>query len=268
MRLARYNADRLGLVRNEQLIDVTEAAAAAAGGRGGPPAIGDLLIGALDIVSDRARELGKWGFVQLHANVLLRSPVAAPGRILVAPQVRSVRDSDLPGWHPGGPVAVGPGEGVRLADPEQRVSCAAGLALVVGSSIAEASRERALEAIAGYAVGLHAKPLGVGLPELSGGVASVTVLGPWLVTADEIEDPDGLCCRFRRDGDSDDAAPEVALSRDCRALVAGASRLQTLHPGDVLLACGPGPAVDASMGDTIACGISGIGEMRVAVHAG
>lgn len=246
MRLARYNADRLGLIRGAQIVDVTEALeAVGAPRRPAPP--GDGLAAALGVVADRVEAAGKSGFVQLHSSVTLRSPVANPTRIAVARA-----GSGAPGLSLRDPVPAGAGEGLALAAEAGPVACEAGLALVTGRTARDVAEDEALDCVAGYTIGL-----------LPAAQAGSPVLGPWLVSADEIADPESLRVRVGVNG----AGAAAERIGGCRRLVAAASRLWTLHPGDTIVAAAPGGPVPLRPGDRVACEIERIGVLEAAARA-
>ena len=88
MRLARFGDNRLGLVEgraeDECVRDVSAALDLLPAVRYPAPA-GDLLIANLDAVLERARSLAPAAPLVPLADVVLRSPVANPGKIVAAP---------------------------------------------------------------------------------------------------------------------------------------------------------------------------------------
>src|SRR5690606_23170340 len=112
-------------------------------------------------------------------DVRLLSPVANPPRIIAAGRPGSVLR-----WPTG---VLGAGEGDKLSLAGDRAVFEMSLAVIVGEKAENASAKDALEFVAGYCIGLS-----IGAVE-EHGIApspnSQTVLGPWLVTADEIPDP-------------------------------------------------------------------------------
>ena len=283
MKLARYNADKLGLVKNEQLIDVTEAGDEA-GDLRWPIPPGDRLVAALDRVCARVEEVRKWGFVQLHKSVSLKSPVANPTKVIGAPaNYRAQIDEVKAG--PGtsfettkttiedyglflkNPILVGPGEGIALPFANRRTDHQVELAMIIGKSAKNVPAADALDHVVGYAIGLDMTMRGKEDRSLRKAVDSFSVLGPWLVTADEIPDPDALSLKLSVNGSLRQDSSTAMQIFDCRKLIAYASRFYTLFPGDVILTGTPegvGPVVP---GDVMTCEIEGIGAMEVAVRA-
>jgi 2,4-diketo-3-deoxy-L-fuconate hydrolase len=97
-------------------------------------------------------------------------------------------------------------------------------------------------------------------------------MGPWLVTADEIRDPQRLGIWLevnrRRYQDSNTANMVFGVA----ALIAYVSRFMTLRPGDVISSGTPGgvglgqkPPVFLKPGDVMRLGIDGLGEQRLQV---
>src|SRR3954471_4028022 len=85
MRLARFGDNRLGLVDNDgEVRDVTAALDVLPAVRYPAPP-GDLLIANLDAVLGRARALAPASPVLALADLLLRSPVGNPGKVVAAP---------------------------------------------------------------------------------------------------------------------------------------------------------------------------------------
>ena len=97
-------------------------------------------------------------------------------------------------------------------------------------------------------------------------------LGPWLVTADEIDDPQNLDIWLKVNGHSRQQSSTKFMIFGVNALICYVSRFMSLHPGDVI-ASGTPPGVGLGMtpptyleaGDVITLGVSGLGEQRQTV---
>lgn len=282
MKLCRYNKDKLGLVENEQLIDVSEAFEAIPEARWPLPP-GDRLIANLDNIKAVVRPLRKWGFVQLHTSVDILSPVANPTKVIGAPanymdhveEARAdaginfggdVKTIDDYGLFLKGPVPVGPSEGVTLHFPDRRNDHEVELAMVIGREAKNVSRDDALDHVAGYAIGLDMTVRGPEDRSMRKAVDSYSVLGPWLVTADEIPDPDNLDFSLSVNGEMRQQSNTRHLIFDCRRLIEYASRFYTLYPGDVIMTGTPKGVGPVAPGDVMRCEIEGIGAMEVPVR--
>lgn len=94
-------------------------------------------------------------------------------------------------------------------------------------------------------------------------------LGPWLVTRDEIEDPQALDMWLDVNGERRQSGSTRTMVYGVAHLVSYLSQFFTLHPGDVI-STGTPPGVGLGMtpetylasGDVVALGISGLGEQR------
>jgi hypothetical protein len=84
MRLARFDDNRLGLVDGDCLRDVSPALDVLPAVRYPIPP-GDLLIAHLDAVLARARDIAPSSPLVPLSRVVLRSPVANPGKVVAAP---------------------------------------------------------------------------------------------------------------------------------------------------------------------------------------
>ena len=95
-----------------------------------------------------------------------------------------------------------------------------------------------------------------------------SVLGPWLVTRDEIADPGELDLWLQVNGADRQRTNTRHLIYGVPRLIEYASAQYTLYPGDIIMTGTPegvGPVVP---GDVIEAGIGGIGTLRVVVGGG
>ena len=93
------------------------------------------------------------------------------------------------------------------------------------------------------------------------------MLGPWLVTADEIPDPGLLELRLSVNGEVRQHSNTADLILGVAELIEYASSFYTLVPGDVILTGTPEGVGPIHPGDTITASIEQIGTMQVAVRA-
>ncbi len=283
MRLCRYNDDKLGLVKGDQLIDVTLALEAIPETRW-PRPHGDAMIAHLEAVQEGVLANRKNGYVQGVANVVLRSPVANPAKIIGAPanymdhvaearrdpginfgrETRTIEACGL--FLKANSSLAGAGEGIDLGGGGRRVDHEVEVAAIVGRTAKNVVRDEALDCVAGYAIGLDVTVRGVEDRSLRKSLDSFALLGPWMTTADEIDDPDDLGFRLAVNGETRQESNTRHLVFGFRRLIEYASRFYTLYPGDILMTgtpAGVGPLED---GDRIACEVDVIGRMEVEVR--
>ena len=285
MRLCRFDDDRLGLVEGGSVTDVTAALDVLPASRYPLPGW-DLLIEHLDAVRARVETLRATGQQLPRERVTLRSPVANPGKIIAAPvnyqkhldEVRS--DSQIHAGNVAHTITiqqagvflkansslVGPGDGVTLRKPERRTDHEVELAFVIGRRASRVSSADALQYVAGYAIGLDISIRGSEDRSLRKSADSYTVLGPWLVTADEVPDPGTLDLDISVNGQQRQKSNTKYLILGVPELIELASSFYTLYPGDVVLTGTPEGVSPIEAGDRIVATIAGIGSMQVHVH--
>lgn len=284
MKICRFNEDRLGVVEGDTVRDVTAALDVLKLHRYPLPNF-DPLIANLGRVMDEIRRIAPLASQLPLQGLQLLTPVANPGKIIGAP-VNYQKHLDEAradaGIHHQAAVEqiqkiglflkatsslVGSSHGVELQHLGRRNDHEAELAVVIGKVGRNIPRDRAFEYIAGYAIGLDMTARGPEERSLRKSIDSFTVVGPWLVTADEIADPGNLDFRLTVNGQQRQKANTSELILDIGELVEFASAFYTLHPGDIILTGTPegvGPVVP---GDRIDCEFEGIGRISVSVRS-
>ncbi|MEX1143352.1 MAG: fumarylacetoacetate hydrolase family protein [Anaerolineales bacterium] len=163
---------------------------------------------------------------------------------------------------------IGPGETILLPPQSQRVEHEAELAIVIGRRSRWLNPEDVKDAILGYCVAndVTARDLQRrdGQWTRGKGFDTFCPIGPWVETEFDPADAVISCSvsgELRQMGSTRDMVFPV------RMLVAYASSVMTLEPGDLLLTgtpAGVGPLVD---GDELVTSIEGLGELRNPVKA-
>ncbi|MFM0074429.1 fumarylacetoacetate hydrolase family protein [Paraburkholderia sediminicola] len=283
MRLCRFNQNRLGVVEDKLVFDVTSALDVLPQERW-PQPFGDALFRHWNLVLQAVRDVRPGAAAQSVTSVDFYAPVATPSKIVCAPvnylDHKNEADADPANFYQhlnkiqeaglflkSASALVGPTEGVRLRHLDRRNDHELELAVVIGQAANRVSREHALSHVAGYAIGLDMTVRGPEERSFRKSVDSFAVVGPWLVTADDLSDPSQLDIELTVNGEPRQKNNTRNLIVDVPGLIEMASRFYTLHPGDIILTgtpAGVGPVVP---GDTIEARIAGIGSMRVAVNA-
>ena len=277
MRIARFDNNRVGIVQGDAIRDVTGVLAQLPAHRHPFPRH-DALIANLDILQNATTVRT----VPLGGAALL-SPVANPGKIMAAPvNYKKHLEEALAdkGIHHGKLVdeihtagiflkatssVVGPSEGVRLVHTDRRNDHEVELAVVIGAEGRNIAAGDALEHVAGYCIGLDMTIRGPEDRSLRKSPDSYTVLGPWLVTPDEVGDPGALEVQIAVNGQVRQRERTSELILSVPQLIAWASSFYTLYPGDVLLTGTPQGVGPVKPGDEMLASISRFGEMRVSV---
>jgi len=284
MRLCRFGDGALGLVDGANVRDVTAALDVLPAHRHPFPSH-DVLIANLDMVVERVRAICARAPVQPVADVTLLSPVANPGKILCAPvnyqkhfdEVREDaqlhHDNQVAPIHKAGlflkatSSLVGPGAGIALRKLDRRNDHEVELAVVIGKQGNNIARRDALDHVAGYAIGLDITIRGPEERSLRKSPDSYAVLGPWLVTPDEIPNPGNLDLRISVNGEQRQSSNTKHLILGVAELIEYASSFYTLFPGDVMMTGTPEGVSPIQPGDAISAYVERIGTMEVRVRA-
>lgn len=284
MRLCRFGENRLGLVENTGVRDVT-AALDVLPSHSYPFPRFDVMLANLSSLRSRVQEIAA-AAPQLEGEGLrLLSPVANPGKVIGAPvnyqkhldearsdaelhhnnQIAAIRRAGLFLKAPSS--LVGPGEGIALRKLDRRNDHEVELAVVIGETANNVLAKNALDYVAGYGIGLDISMRGPEERCLRKSADSYSVFGPWLVTADEIEDPNNLDLSIQVNGETRQSSNTSNMILDIEELIEYASAFYTLYPGDIIMTGTPegvGPIVP---GDKILASIERIGSMQVEVRA-
>jgi 2-keto-4-pentenoate hydratase/2-oxohepta-3-ene-1,7-dioic acid hydratase in catechol pathway len=284
MRLCRFNDERLGIVEGPNVRDVTAALDVLPAYHYPLPSF-DVLIANLDKVTARAKTLAGNSPSLPLTSVTLLSPVANPGKIIGAPvnyQKHLDEARTDAGIHHNKEVAVihragvflkatsslvGAGEGIAVRKLDRRTDHEVELAFVIGKRAHNVSSKEALGFIAGYAICLDITVRGSEERSLRKSIDTYTVLGPWLVTAEEIPDPGQLDLKISVNGEVRQNSNTRNLIMNIPDLIEFASSFYTLHPGDIVTTGTPEGVSPISPGDLIVASIEKIGTMEVRVRA-
>jgi 2-keto-4-pentenoate hydratase/2-oxohepta-3-ene-1,7-dioic acid hydratase in catechol pathway len=285
MRVCRFDDQRLGIVEGDSVRDVTAALDVLPQVRYPLPKH-DPLIAYLPQVLARAGEIASTAPVLPLTGRALLSPVASPGKLVAAPvnyhahldEVRA--DTALHHNNPAHTVTihtaglflkavsslVGPAEGIVIRKPDRRTDHEIELAVVIGKRGSHISRADALTYVAGYTIGLDITIRGTEDRSFRKSVDTHSVLGPWLVTADEISDPGQLDLEIAVNGEQRQKSNTNRLILGVPELIELASSFYTLYPGDVIFTGTPEGVSPIEAGDEIVATIENIGTMRLEVR--
>jgi 2-keto-4-pentenoate hydratase/2-oxohepta-3-ene-1,7-dioic acid hydratase in catechol pathway len=160
---------------------------------------------------------------------------------------------------------AGEAESVQLRWPDRTTLHEPELAIIIGRKCTNVTEAKALDYVAGYSCALD-----MTMKEereffcFCKSFDTYGVLGPCLVTADEIPDPSELSYEFRVNGELRGERNFRDLTGSPAQLVAFASTVMTLHPGDVILS-GAADVGPVAAGDVMTLEIPRVGRMDVGV---
>lgn len=289
MRLCRYDDNRLGLVEGYTLRDVTRATEKLPQRRW-PYPHGDQLIASLDTIKDAITTAAEASPRRLISEVKLLSPVANPPRIIGAPlnYKLHVDETADPAINHGVPLAnyegfetpidkhglflksqtgaVGPGEGIEIKFPGRRNDHEVELAVIIGRGGSNIPRDYAMDHIAAYTIGLDITVRGTEDRSYRKSADSYSVLGPWLVTKDEISQPGNLNLHIAVNGEIRQNANTCDLIVSIPDLISRVSHIYALYPGDIIMTGTPEGVAEIQPGDTLIVSIDQIGAMEMKVR--
>ena len=167
----------------------------------------------------------------------------------------------------------GPTDDVIIPRGSTKLDYEVELAVVIGRTTSYVDEIDAMDCVAGYATfcdfseRAFQKEMG-GQWTKGKSADSFAPMGPWLVTPDEIGDPQGLRLWCKVNGELRQNSWTGDMSFSVRQLISYVSRFMTLLPGDVLATGTPsGCAMGMSLprylqaGDFVECGVEGLGEL-------
>ncbi|MCW8205580.1 FAA hydrolase family protein [Verminephrobacter aporrectodeae subsp. tuberculatae] len=170
---------------------------------------------------------------------------------------------------------TGPDDAVEIPRGSQRTDWEVELGVVIGKGGRYIAQAQAMEHVAGYCVVNDVSEREVQLERGGGqwdkgkGHDSFGPIGPWLVTADEVPDPQALDLWLEVDGRRYQNGSTRTMVFGVAQLVSHLSQFMSLQPGDLIstgtppgVGLGQKPPLYLVAGQTMHLGISGLGEQR------
>jgi 2-keto-4-pentenoate hydratase/2-oxohepta-3-ene-1,7-dioic acid hydratase in catechol pathway len=213
-------------------------------------------------------------------EVRLAAPITNPGKFLCVGLNYRDHAAETGAAVPERPILfakfanaiVGPGEPVVIPPVTQKPDYEAELGFVIGQTAKNVPLENALDYVAGYTCvnDISARDLQLQDSQWLPGKALDTFapMGPYLVTTDEIPDPQALVIRLRLNGQTVQDGHTSQMVFGVAELVHRLSQLMTLDPGDVVITGTPPgvgmarkPPLWLQNGDTMEVEIEGLGVL-------
>ena len=174
---------------------------------------------------------------------------------------------------------TGPNDPVVLPKDAQKGDWEVELGIVIGTTARYVPEDRALEYVAGYCVVNDVSERNFQLErgtqwDRGKGCDTFGPIGPYLVTTDEIPNPQALDMWLDLNGQRMQTGNTRTMIFGAAHLVAYISRFMTLLPGDIIatgtppgVGLGKKPPVFLKHGDVMTLGLNGLGEQRQEVRA-
>ena len=276
MKLVFFNDYRLGVIKGDTVVDVTDEL------RDIPNIDHRTLMAGLIARFDTYRgrleaAVAAENEGQPLASVTLRAPLPLPRNIdCMAVNYMEDGTRDAPaainGFHKSPSAIIGPGETMVLDDiPATIFEGEAELAVIIGKPASHVAAADAMDYIFGYTCFIDGSARGVGP---SNNVFfqvksrdTFAPIGPCIVTADEIEDPQNLAVKLsvngtvKQDFNTSDMAHQIARC------IEWTSQARALEPGDILATGTNHRGLNAFMdGDKVDLEIEGIGTLSINIR--
>jgi 2-keto-4-pentenoate hydratase/2-oxohepta-3-ene-1,7-dioic acid hydratase in catechol pathway len=275
MRIATFDDGRVGVVGNDEtILDISDLLQ-----RYEPLGPGDLLPDLIthfdDLREELERRIAAGGGTPL-ASVQLHSPLTRPSKIVCLMgnyregTDRPLQILDLFFKSPEG--ISGDGDTVVLPPHQADIfHHEAEIAVVLGRDAKDLGDDEAMDAVFGYVAFNDVSARGLGRSGINSFLGksfdTFAAFGPWIVTKDEIPDPQALHITVDVNGERRQDYSTSDMERPIRDLLTYISSVTTLHPGDVIC-CGTNHQGLGSMqdGDAVTTTVSGIGSFTVHVR--
>ena len=290
MRICRFNDDRIGIVRADGVHDVSAIIQKLPATRY-PFPVGDPLIanleswrGEIETLADKAPALDP-------GELEYKSPVAHPSKIIGVPtnyqahREEMAADVTIPskvrGTPERGPMSireqglflkansslVGPSQGIAVRFPDRRTDHEAELGVVIGRTGSDISEDKAYDYICGYALALDMVVRGGEDRSFRKSIDTYAVLGPWLVTKDEVPDPQNLDFTLKVNGEVRQKSNTKDMIMYIKEQISWASSFYTLHPGDIIMTGTCQGVGRVQPGDKMEFEFERLGKMEIPIRA-
>lgn len=174
---------------------------------------------------------------------------------------------------------TGPNDDVVIPKNSTKTDWEVELGVVIGTTAQYVSTERALDHVAGYCIVNDVSERNFQLERGSQwdkgkGCDTFGPIGPYLVTRDEVRDPQKLDMWLDVNGERMQRGNTSTMIFNCAVLVSYVSQFMTLRPGDIIttgtppgVGMGKKPPRYLQAGDTVTLGIEGLGQQKQRVRA-
>jgi 2-keto-4-pentenoate hydratase/2-oxohepta-3-ene-1,7-dioic acid hydratase in catechol pathway len=271
VKVIRFDGGRIGLVTDGQVVDVSELVCESAASW--PPQGVLRLIRDFESIAALARTLNTPRLP--IESVKLEAPIVWPNKVLAFPvnyrahgeEMKSSNRADLNGFFLKANSSIsGPLDAIVLPDlPGRNIHHECELAVIIGRQGRSIARAHALDYVFGYSCLVDVVVRGTEERVMRKSYDSFCPIGPWIVTADQIPDPQAIDLRLWVNGELRQSANTRDMILDIAGMIELASAVATLYPGDVIATGTPAGVGPIVRGDEVRISIERVGEMTLSV---
>lgn len=267
MHLATFDDDRLGLVVDDRIVDVSDVV----GGDEGLSRMRRYIMSPRPAAIAAAKDVRpSWSL----DDVTLRPPVPDPQVIVAAPvnyadhqaEMKETADVGALGFFLKAPSSVIGHQGtVRLPYSDRRFDHEAEIAVVIGQPARDVPEDEAIDYIFGYTGLIDITMRGGEDRSNRKSFDTFTPCGPWIATKDVLVDPGDISFSLTTNGEPRQKSNTGNLIWGISRFVSYVSTVTTLRPGDIISTGTPAGVSPLRHGDTVSMRTQGIGTLTVEV---
>lgn len=293
MKICHYNSNQAGAVVGDRVYPIGEALVKA-----GHLRSGYTMLEAIDALANQpaampcARDSLKSGSPVALGSVKLLAPIFNPPSLWAAAANYKAHQEEMRGkmgssdrsrlskddlmaeffLKPTSSI-IGPGGTVIIPKISQDVDFECELCAVIGKSARHVSEDQALDCVFGYTICWDISqrdPWGRGrhnTRNIRKGFDTFTALGPWIVTRDEVGEPQNLSIRVEQNGKPAMTAHTSDMICGIREHIRFLTSVLTLRPGDLITTGTPAGVKKLADGDHLKGSIEKIGSMELDIRA-
>ena len=275
MKLVLHNGNKLGILKGDRVIDASGLFA----GRElrFPLTQMHLAIEEYVTLKPKFEQLAASGEGVPLASVRLDAPMPSPTKLIGAFSNYRRHTKEMRG--PDGVQAepdillkapssiVGPADAILLPKTDRQIHHEPELTLIIGKKARNVPVEDALSIVFGYTTLLDITVRGDGDRSRRKSYDTFSPMGPYIVTADEIADPQKVGIKLWVDGKLRQDANTSDMTFGIAQIIAYTTSVMTLYPGDVICTGTSDGVAPILPGETITIDIEGVGRMDIPVRA-
>ena len=282
MKICRFNNNKVGLIKNDKVVDISKNFNELS--KDYPFPLEDIFIDNLQKKIDNHFSFFEENIYSID-EITLEVPVSNPNKIIGAPlnylkhfnevnQDKNLHNNNLSHIKKIHEIGlflksvsslIGPSQSINLEFPERRCDHEIELVVIIGRKCKNVMITEALSNVLGYSIGLDITVRGPEERSLRKSLDTFSVLGPYIVTADEIPDPSNLDLTLKVNGVTKQKSNTSKLIMSVEELIVYVSKFYTLYPGDLIYTGTPEGVDQIFKKDVLSANISSIGNLNINV---